>query len=454
MELLSDSALPSLLTASLQYGVVARSLPLTGKVIKGYIAASDTGLGVGNPNAEFAPNITACSISASANSAKTVWGFGNGEVAISHTIKVMDHLKTSSKMTRCRVEDEHQGKVVDIQWALNGAYFLTAGLDGTAKVWSADSVRCLWNLQRQDGIPDSPCEKITSDLTQGVVAVALPKGTVLVWTGIETTYTNVVDQFTKLSNNPIRITIPHVLKPLEGHVRSSCTSIWSGPGRVAGRSYFGVHYHLEDEWYGISVSKEPTRDFEVVRFKGGPLGPIRIIYPYFREEDGMSIIFAGDELGRVSLFDWDEQISDSTGSVPSFRRFEAHEGAVTAISCTPCVVVTGSSKGSTNVWDILTLSCLRSFPSPIARPSAGVTGIIVDKDLLIVSVEDKVVTWKGAAVKEKKTRNVKTNSRNKHYVAAKWTSAFIFVILALDPDSYICQNDLNSQRMSQNVESH
>ncbi len=432
MQLLSDSAVPSLLTASLQYGVVARSLPLSGKVIKGYIAASDTGLGVGNPNAEFAPNITACAITTSTNSAKTVWGYGNGEVAISHTTKVMDHLKSSSKLSRCLVEDEHQGKVVDVQWALGGASFLTSGIDGIVKVWRADNLKCLWKLQRPAGMPDSPCEKITSDLSQGVVAVALPKGTVLVWIGIESDLTGLDGQFTKVANDPIQIDIPQILNPPEGYARSSCVTVFSGPSRVSGKSYFGVHYLLEDEWFRISVTMAAPHDFEVVRFKGGPLGPIRTLHPHFSEDDEMSIIFAGDELGRVSLFDWDAQPSDSTSTVPSFRRFDAHDdGAITAISCTPCVIVTGSSKGSTIVWDALTFSSLRSFPSPIARSTEGVSSIIVDGDLLIASVEARVVTWKGEPVKEKKARNVKTTARNKHFVAAKWSSAFRFFILAL-----------------------
>lgn len=423
MQLLVDSTVPSLLTASLKYGVVARSLPLTGKIMKGYIAASETGLGIGNPNAEFAPNITACAIATSSNSAKTVWGYGNGEVAISHTTKVMDHLKTTSKLIRCRVEDEHHGKVVDIQWASGGSYFVSAGVDGVVKLWNADNLRCLWNLLRLAGVPDSPCEKVASDLAQGVVAVALPKGTVLIWTGIDVISAGVDSQFTKTANNPIPVILPQILRPSEGYTRSSCSAIFSGPSHTSGRSYVGVHYHGEDEWYRISISLAASQEYEVMRFNGGPLGPIRTLYPYFSEDEGTSIILAGDELGRVSLFDWDAQILDSADSVSSFRRFDVHDdGAITAIACSPCVIVTGSSKGSTKVWDILTFAHLRSFPSPITRPSEGANGIIVDKDLLIVSVDGRIVTWKGAPVKEKKIRTVKTATKNKHFVTAKWTS--------------------------------
>jgi len=45
------------LLTSIQYGVVARSLPLTGKVLKGSLDAAGTGIGIGNPNVEFTPNV-------------------------------------------------------------------------------------------------------------------------------------------------------------------------------------------------------------------------------------------------------------------------------------------------------------------------------------------------------------------------------------------------------------
>ncbi|KLO18706.1 hypothetical protein SCHPADRAFT_819510 [Schizopora paradoxa] len=422
MQLLADSTYPSLLTASLQYGVVARSLPLTGKIIKGYIAASETGLGIGNPNAEFAPNITACAISTSANTANTVWGHGNGEVAISHTTKVMDHLKTSSKLIRCRVEDEHIGRVVDIHWADNGTHFLTAGVDGTVKLWRADDLKCLWKLERQAGTPDGPCEKVVADFGCGVVAASLANGIVLLWTNINMLSAETDGQFTKVASNAIQVSLPSILNPPEGHSRSSCTILLSGPTRASDKSYFGIHFEGEDEWYRISLSTIAPHACEVVRFKGGPLGPIRSLYPYFSEDEGTSIVFAGDELGRVSLFDWNAQIFDSAGSIPSFRRFDAHDdGAITAIACTSCVIVTGSSKGSTNIWDILTFAPLRTIPSPVLRSNTGVGGIIVDRDLLIVSVEARIVTWKGAPVKEKKSRTLKNPARNKQFVTAKWT---------------------------------
>ena len=74
-----------LISSSLQYGVVSRSLPFTGRVLRGYLdaAGSGTGLGIGNPNTEFTPNVSACALGADGGTAKVAWGFRNGEVCLS-----------------------------------------------------------------------------------------------------------------------------------------------------------------------------------------------------------------------------------------------------------------------------------------------------------------------------------------------------------------------------------
>ncbi len=58
------------------YGIVARSIPLHRQVLSGYLDASGVraGLGIGNPNAEFTPNVTSCAMSSDGGTAKIVWG--------------------------------------------------------------------------------------------------------------------------------------------------------------------------------------------------------------------------------------------------------------------------------------------------------------------------------------------------------------------------------------------
>ncbi len=70
-----------LLASSLEYGIVSRSFPLSGKILSGYLDASGTrgGLGIGNPNAEFTPNISACGMGADGGTAKVAWGSQAGD---------------------------------------------------------------------------------------------------------------------------------------------------------------------------------------------------------------------------------------------------------------------------------------------------------------------------------------------------------------------------------------
>ena len=70
----------TLLAASLQYGVVSRSYPLIGKILRGYLDASGTlnGLGIGNPNAEFSPHVSSVALASDGGTAKVLWGFRNG----------------------------------------------------------------------------------------------------------------------------------------------------------------------------------------------------------------------------------------------------------------------------------------------------------------------------------------------------------------------------------------
>ena len=144
------------------YGVVARSQPLTGKIAKGYLDASGTlnGLGHGNPNAEFSPNLTQCVItSAGGAAAKVLWAFRSGVVAVTTTQRATDFSRPcNAQWRRCTNEDAHVGPIEHAVWIqANGSssrFFATAGNDGYVKVWDADNLlKSPWTspLQRKDG---------------------------------------------------------------------------------------------------------------------------------------------------------------------------------------------------------------------------------------------------------------------------------------------------------------
>ncbi|TRM63159.1 hypothetical protein BD626DRAFT_33818 [Schizophyllum amplum] len=174
-----------LLTCSLRYGIVARSHPLNGKIVKGFLSASGggAGLGIGNPNMEFAPDVTACALGSDGSTAKVAWGYRNGQVAIVLSKKAMDG-KIASDYTRCSVSDDHEGAVVDVAW--DGDMVVTAGDDGRMKVWQKrhSAILCLWSSTKDESAVIPPkCIKLVSALSNGYVACVMNNGDVIVWHG-------------------------------------------------------------------------------------------------------------------------------------------------------------------------------------------------------------------------------------------------------------------------------
>ncbi|KAJ7187891.1 hypothetical protein C8R46DRAFT_1052986, partial [Mycena filopes] len=142
-----------LISSSLQYGVVSRSLPFTGRILRGYLdaAGSGTGLGIGNPNTDFTPNVSVCALGSDGGTAKIAWGFRNGEVAFTSANKAMDAgSRSAAKFSRCTVGDEHQGIVLDV---------------GTVrvKVWDSKKTRCVWT---SEGRAPDECIKVASALSK------------------------------------------------------------------------------------------------------------------------------------------------------------------------------------------------------------------------------------------------------------------------------------------------
>ena len=76
-------------------------------------------------------------------------------------------------------------------------------------------------------------------------------------------------------------------------------------------------------------------------------------------------------------------------SVTPVHRFEAHIDAVTTISWSPSIFATGSARAGAD-----TLLC---HPSPRQAPGHdwdGVSRILVNKELLVITVGNRVMTWK------------------------------------------------------------
>ncbi|KAI9061901.1 hypothetical protein FKP32DRAFT_1575110 [Trametes sanguinea] len=429
----------SLLSASLQYGVVSRSFPLTGKVLRGFLDASGTanGLGIGNPNAEFSPHVSSVALASEGGTGKILWGYRNGEVAVTTAVRVMDNNRASAaRLIRCRLGDCHEGAVETVAWDRSvdsPSFCVTGGADGRVKLWDAkSSLRCLWTSNKGPTLVPDPPVKLAVDLQRGIVSAALRSGNIVVWTG-----------FPSLSLESADLTAP---QPRE--LRIPPPTIPVAPGSSPFES-------LPLEILDLRISPQGDHPSLLVAYRhspqlhrltwvpsanvfertllGDPSGVlISAILPVWASRQGeRSFVIAGDELGTVSIFPWNERPPQSSASGVAFvsplQQFTAHEdGSITALAWNSTVLVTGSSRGTTNVWDALTFSPLRSLASPATKPAAGaewdrVSQILLERDTLLVAVGSRVMAWKAGPVgrpgmhgKGKTLRSAKTSG------TAKW----------------------------------
>ncbi|KAG2137475.1 hypothetical protein DEU56DRAFT_887211 [Suillus clintonianus] len=397
VHLMSESGL---LTSSIQYGVVARSLPLSGKVLKGYLDAAGTGLGIGNPNVEFTPNVSACSLTSDGGTARAFWGKRNGEVAVTTASRVMDPGRASSKLVRCKVEDHHDGIVNEIALDPVVSRFVSGGADGQVKLWDTKTVVCLWSSDKQlQSLVADPFLKVSSDLADGMIVGALNSGDILLWTSPGQVHS---DDF----SSPASFVQHRIMWPISKEQSSPQDAVISKPQPTVlcvrrhsqATAALLIGYSDHPFFYRVIVDLTFGK-YETTAFGDASFGCNSIVEPVFAaQSEDCSVIITGDLLGFVGIYDWDTPKTSS--SVVPARRFEAHEdGAVTALACSSIVLVTGSARGTATVWDALTLEPLRLFSSPLprtvpGREVGGVSKIVIKKELLVIIANNRVMSWK------------------------------------------------------------
>lgn len=428
---------PGLLSASLQYGVVARSHPVTGKVLRGYFDAAGTqnGLGVGNPNAEFSPDVSKCALTSDGGTGKILWGLRDGTVAVTTAPKAFDMNRVSvgGKWAKCLPADKHAGSIEDALWAGGfSGHCVTCSIDGRVKLWNGKSMSCLWSSEKPE--VHSPCVKVAVDHGSGVIASVTHNGQILVWTGLEALF--IPDANMDEANLQVRQFI--LTAPLRA-VAPPPSADGSLPAREI--SAFYLHppsddivslisaYHNDTHFYRTTLNPR-TGDVERRSYGDGQTGTITALEPVFGSND-TSFVIAGDQLGCVTVYPWTDTCP--TSSVIPIHKFEAHgTGSVSAIKWTPTVLVTGSSNGSAEVWDSLDFSHLRSFASVGLRPTERiwdpVSRIIVEKDLVVLSVGTKVMAWLAGpvGVSVRKGKHLKMSAKSNNSVA-KWQRAYSFI---------------------------
>lgn len=390
----------SVLASSIQYGIVSRSIPLTGKVLPGYLDASGfrTGLGIGNPNTQFSPDISACALASEGGTAKVLWGSKGGDVAITTASKAMEVKKTAAaELKRCQVIDAHEGEVSDVVWGdAQSKVFASAGADGCAKLWDAKDVSCLWTSK----VETSAFVRVALAPDQGYVVGVVRSGAIHVWTGFT------LPAMANATITDVVIPCPCPAQAITGESTPTRALSALFVDDTAASPTILVAYRDEAYFYRMCIGKNVS-ETEITTFGDASFGPISIITPFFsREPNESSFVISGDHIGCINVYDWGVPAHTNAAILP-IRKFEAHEdgSTVTAIACNGTTLITGSQRGATHVWDALTFEHLRHFPSPVAKlrmrhvnvdiRDQRVNHILIpERDVLFVAVGDRIMSWK------------------------------------------------------------
>ncbi|KAL1734565.1 hypothetical protein EV714DRAFT_202299 [Schizophyllum commune] len=412
-----------LLTCSLRYGIVARSHPLTGKVVKGFLSASGggAGLGIGNPNLEFAPDATACALTSEGATARVAWGYRNGQLAIVIAKKAMEG-KVAADFSLCRVDDFHEGAVVDVVWEQD--LVVSAAADGRIKIWQKRRmIQCLWTSPKDErAVVPVKCAKVVSALARGFIACVMENGDILLWRGFvlgdaQDAGTPRVD-----AENVAVVRVPCPLpKPSSENLVDALPEVLAfHADKTAPKPTVLVAYLQQAFFYRIAVAG--PADIRISTY-GDPAFRLTSLAPFFTAEPTEhSFVLAGDHLGTIAIYDWaGKQVVTSTtdNSPPSLtsplRKFDAHDAAVTALASNGVVIATGSARGAIHAYDALTLERVRTFDALETRSATKDKEKKRDKEtreMLLATVGDEVLAWQLGKV-PKTQRHVMVGAKGK-----------------------------------------
>ena len=358
-----------------------------GKILKGHLDASGTtdGLGIGNPNEEFSPNVTCIGLSSCGGTGRVVWGFRNGEIAMTSAPRVMDSNRPPARFTRCQVDDGHAGDVRCVSFTGREDGLIVSGCShGQVKLWDARRVRCLWTAfgKREGAILPDPCVKVEYCAKAKALVASLQGGDIVLWWGFQLQDDGIGGQLAIVGTvRALRIAHPAQSTITGGQpVESLFVDCDSSPSKVK------ILVHRPDEQYFLRLVVDlPSGFVTTTRFCDGPIGALTSVRPCFVAQhrgSGLtsaaitpvntstsslplnhaadlivsretSYVLAGDTLGRVCVWNWDVDGSvvakhDSPTldrvetQINASRRWEAHDdGAVCAIETNSVVIVTG-----------------------------------------------------------------------------------------------------------------
>ncbi|EIW74775.1 hypothetical protein CONPUDRAFT_93606 [Coniophora puteana RWD-64-598 SS2] len=286
---------------------------------------------------------------------------------------------------------------------------------------------------------------MTANLSSGVLVAALKNGDIVLWTGLD----GFLNDSTEATVASIPIASPRIrLRRTDSILDNPDLHSISITHLDAEYATLLVAYADQPYLYRLHVNLV-TKAVTTYLFGEDSEGYVSAVEAVLTPTASLSaspetkeraLVLVGDQLGFISIFDWSSFTESSSttaqstispintspprassASAPSLilptHKFQAFDnGSVTAIAWSPTVVVVGSSRGSTTVYDAITLVPLRYFVSPASRPRAGgawagVSQILLERESVCIGVGGRVMSWVVGPVPGKDSRHWKGSSR-------------------------------------------
>ncbi|KAI9435835.1 hypothetical protein H4582DRAFT_1968992 [Lactarius indigo] len=418
VHVMPDSAL---LSASIQYGLVARSFPFAGNVLKGYLDSTGVppGLTYRNPSAELTPNISVCVLASDGTTAKVIWGRRDGSVCIVSHPHTMSGTRAPVRIHTSLLHEEHDSAVLDGTWAANGDAFVTAGADGRVKVWTTTPFRCIWTSERHLlGLGTDAIVRVVEDLDNGLVVAASRSGDIIVLSGFNIplgpvdTPPPIIHEFCisarELSKADVGLTqtqqsadILSFLPQVKSSTRLSVLVC-----RVDSAHFYRCTVDLRSKQVTANVFGNPA------------FGTIRCIQPAFsNDHTEQDFVIAGTQLGFVSIYDWGNT-SPSSEDLLGSRHADVFANAhVTSLAINAFVIAAGSARGAIRVLDLLTLETLRSIAAPMNR---DVGQIELIGEALVAIIGGEVLAWSSGRFNLGGKDTLKSKGKGKQHSHKKW----------------------------------
>ncbi|PWN26297.1 WD40 repeat-like protein [Jaminaea rosea] len=192
-----------MLCTSAAYGIASRADPFKGKVARGFVDAAGVlnGAGIGNPNAEFSPDVTA--LDAALDASRLAWGFRDGTVALTMLTRQGSNPRGMVRSVRFSLRGAHAGPVNAMAFDLNkpgqeraqkrragldedvAETLITGGEDGVVKLWTPLRAVPLWSSPIPMGGSSPAVAKVDWDADRGVIVAGTRDGKIVVWTGVD-----------------------------------------------------------------------------------------------------------------------------------------------------------------------------------------------------------------------------------------------------------------------------